>query len=180
MIPARTLAIALSSGLLSSAMVMAQMERLSLPNFPGMTASIDSCAAALPVSIVALRTSDLVDGTALRKVMAWAQLMAQTECPQASVIQLVARVDGKPVYKGTAHKADGWVLVEVKPTAQEKTSLATPEKVKALAKSGSGTTVDVAPPASKPASSSEPIEPQQSPPLRHQPSRPQRRMIQNT
>jgi hypothetical protein len=150
-------------------MVEAEWERLSLPMYPGMTAIIDHCAGALPVSIVALHRSDMADGTAVRKVMAWAQLMAQMECPQASTIELKAMIDGKQVYKGTARKADGWVLVEVKPTkskSQEKVSQATPAKAKVVAKDIPGSNANtVAQPEKTPGPPSESNKSPQSPPV---------------
>jgi hypothetical protein len=136
MSPARVFAIPLASFVLTSGMAMAQGERFSLPKYPGMTATIDHCAGTLPVSVVALQRSDLADGAAVRKVMAWAQLMAQTQCPQASVIELVATVDGKEIYKGTAHKADGWLLtkVDTDKKVQANVSAAAPPKVTTVAK----------------------------------------------
>ncbi|EJN32792.1 TPR repeat-containing protein [Pseudomonas sp. GM78] len=150
---------------------MAEWERLSLPKYPGMTAIIDHCAQTLPVSIVALKTNDLADGTAVRKVIAWAQLMAQMECPQATAIVLEASVHGKHVYKGIAHRADGWVLSEVKPPStkvQIKTSAAEAPKIKTVAKDTprtDGSTVVTAKESPSPSSEvNEPLQPPAGPP----------------
>lgn len=112
----------------TAGVVSANQQSLSLPGYPGMHASIDLnpqfCSATLPLRIYARHESDLGDGSAARKAMAWARVVAQMECPQATAIDLVALVDGRRVYAATASKANGWVIVESPPAKKRQTAKA--------------------------------------------------------
>lgn len=91
---------------------------LTLPDYPGVSAFLDTqpdaCPSTLPVTVKTRAAADLEDGKVVRKVMAWAQLLTETDCPDASAIRLTAYMNGQPVYKAIALRSDGWAMTEVR------------------------------------------------------------------